>query len=92
MAGALFATFVALISPPLLCENRECGSLATLQTLTGLAGLVPAGLMVARTCQGRYRVALRWLALAFVIYAAWGLLNDALTHGWDDLRVLGWLE
>jgi hypothetical protein len=48
--------------------------------------------MVVRTCQGQYRTAARWLAIACVTYAAWGVLNDALTHRWDDLRILRWLK
>ena len=91
MGAAVFASLLAVGSPWVLCQSRDCGSLADFQTFTGLAGLVPAGLMLFKTCQGRYQAAWRWLGVALVIYAGWAILNDALTHGWHDLRISGWL-
>ena len=70
--------------------TEACGrkGLATLQFLVACAGFVPV-LVLARALWLRSS-RLAWVALAttIVVYGLWALLNDAATHGWNQLSLL----
>jgi hypothetical protein len=94
-AGA--ATLVGAFSWLLLCEDGtfdRCQSgkpslelvLQLVLASAGVASTVAALLLVRRGSRSSARAL---LAVAVLLLAAWALVLDAATHGWDDLRLLG---
>jgi hypothetical protein len=67
------------------CARKD---LATVQLIVACVAFVPVLTLIYGVWVGRTRLA--WLALgnALVIYAVWAILNDAATHGWDNMRLV----
>jgi hypothetical protein len=88
--GALVAVGVAYLTKGLICGDSIPGcrsGLMTGQLMVALAGLIPVGVMLWASLRGRYVLALLCFLAAVLLYLAWGVLNDAAVHGWDELKV-----
>lgn len=90
LIGAVVATVAAALSAALYCSdppNPTCdrGTLAVTQLVVAGFGLLPAVLMVIAAVRGSPRFTAAMLGLALVTYLAWGVLNAALFHGWDNV-------
>ena len=80
-----WATDFAICLQDITCEDR---GLKRAQLALAVLDVVPASLVVFAVLRRRPR--LKWLAIATFLLslAVWALLNDAATHGWDDLRLV----
>jgi drug/metabolite transporter (DMT)-like permease len=85
--AALFAVFIAALTKSLICETVCHKSLTTAQLVVAVAGLLPVGGLFLAAVLGKRRLALVTLLVGVLTYVAWGVLNDAAVHGWDDLKV-----
>lgn len=97
--AALFGALMAYAHYWGLCLSNENGPCTpggggprwelVAQLVIGLAGVIPAGLMLLLCWRGRLTAAARWFWVAVAFYVAWAFTADAAVHGWDNLRLLG---
>lgn len=68
-------------------STEACGhkDLATVQLMLACGGLLPMLTLARALWRGHSRRATLAFASAIVVYTLWALLNDAATHGWNDL-------
>jgi hypothetical protein len=85
LLATLPAVFVAWLTRANGCEPICPNGLVTTQLIVAVAGVVPAAVLVYACGTGRRRLALVALAVGIIVYAGWGLLNDASLHGWGNL-------
>lgn len=93
LLGSLLALFVAYASKALLCVDEGEGVTCRTGLFTGQLLAAVVGVVIA--CALAYSVFVakdRWyaiLSLLLLIAAllAFGLMNDAAVHGWDELKV-----
>jgi hypothetical protein len=91
-AAAGFGAFIALITYRILCFDESGGSTMCpdghptttmkAQLIVGFVGIVPAVVMAFFAFRGAKRLAIAALVVGLVLWAGWGLLNDAAVHGW----------
>jgi hypothetical protein len=80
--GAAVGAYVAWLTWRAGCEpSCHPSGLVRAQLALGLAGLVPAAVLLFATVWQRKRLALVALANGVAIYAAWGLVNNLSVHG-----------
>jgi hypothetical protein len=92
IAGAILAVlatgpaiFAAWLTRVNICGGACHNSLFDVQLVLAVVGLLPAGTLIYATWTGRRRLAVLSLVTGLVVYALWGLLNDAAVHGWANL-------
>ena len=88
VAGAFVAILIAFITLGFTCDEGggDCSrTLAYVQLLVPLLGILPLARLWTSISEARYRDALLWLVVSVLTYGAWAVLNDAAVHGWDDL-------
>jgi hypothetical protein len=81
--AAVFVAFVAQGFGAILCENGCEAARATVrrwQEWLPIVGLLPTVLVVAFVHKGQGRAAIAFLVVAILIYAAWGVALELLTH------------
>jgi hypothetical protein len=97
LLAAMFGVFIALVVYSLGSggDSGTAGVSATntWQYVVSLVGLIPPLLMVYFCVRGETRRALAALAVGLLVWAGWGVLNDATVHGWGRdnflVRVFG---
>ena len=67
-----------------MCPMNEPTNTMQAQLVLGLVGVIPALLMVFWAFRGRRAPAMVALVIGLVMWAVWGVLNDASVHGWGD--------
>jgi hypothetical protein len=83
LAAAVFVAVVAQGFGAILCENGCEAARATVRTwqeFLPVVGLLPTVLVVALVHRGQGRAAIACLVVAILIYAAWGVALELLTH------------
>ncbi len=89
--GGFAAAVVALLAIELDCGDGYGNSchegLVTTQIVVAIAGLIPAGGLFWAALTERWWVAAVLLIVTALCYLTWGVLNDAVVHGWDHLKV-----
>jgi hypothetical protein len=87
LAVAWTTSFTACLDS---ATTEACGrkDLATIAFIVACTGFVPVLTLAWALWAGRIRLAGLAFASAIVIYGLWALLNDAATHGWNDLWLL----
>ena len=94
LAAAVFGTFFAWVVYAFGVSGDSsdgtAGATLTWQLVTGVFGVVPAAAMVYFSFTSSNRKAVAALAIGLLVWAAWGVLNDAAVHGWGrDNFVVG---
>jgi hypothetical protein len=88
MVPALVGVFYAAASATLFCVDgcsRNQATLAVTQLVVAGFGLVPLVIAVLAALRGSRGWTAALLAVAVATYAIWGVLNDALIHGWGNV-------
>lgn len=85
LAAVASAIFIATLTREASCQPGCDQPLATWQLRVAVLGAVPVGTLVYASATKRRRLAVASLVICVVIYALWGLLNDAAVHGWGHL-------
>jgi hypothetical protein len=67
-----------------MCPMNEPTNTMQAQLVLGIVGVIPALLMAFFAFRGRGRPAKATLVIGLVMWAVWGVLNDASVHGWGD--------
>jgi hypothetical protein len=83
---AVFAVAVAALTKALICggdAGTTCRTgLMTVQLLVAVGGLLPACGLVVAVLDDHPKAATLSLIAGIGMYAGWGVLNDAVVHGW----------
>jgi hypothetical protein len=69
------------------CSRR---GLADLQLGVACVGVAILAVLAHAAWTGRARRMRVTFALACAVWLAWAILNDAATHGWNNLRLVPW--
>jgi hypothetical protein len=66
------------------CDDRV---LLRAQLVLAIVNTAVAGILVATVVRKQRRLRAATAVIFAVGFLAWAVLNDAATHGWDDLRL-----
>jgi Na+/proline symporter len=99
LAAAAFGAFIAFVTYQVMCFAESGGSTMcpdgeptttmTAQLVVGLAGLIPAAVMVRSAFRGARRAAVVALVVGLAVWIGWAILNDAAVHEWGPgMRLL----
>jgi hypothetical protein len=68
--------------------DGSVSTVTTLQFILGWIGIAPALVMAYFVYRGRNHQAVIALVVGMIVWAGWGILNDAAVHGWRNSFLL----
>jgi hypothetical protein len=82
--GTYWASCLSESGGSTMCPMNEPTNTMQAQLVLGIVGVIPALLLVLFAFRGRRTPAKAALLIGLVMWAVWGVLNDASVHGWSD--------